>query len=85
MAALLTGQIISEVDSDLENKVTERFGHDDRAPWLLREKLLVLLEELAKAIVGKRGDFVTIAASHVVVIDKGVDDGFFSRFDSSGE
>ena len=67
---ILTGQIISEVDSDLEKKVTERFGDDDKAPpWLPRERLLLLLEKLAKAIVGKRGDSVTIAASHVVVID----------------
>ena len=45
----------------------------------------VLFEDLAQPIVRKRGGFVTIAASHVVVIDQGVDDGFFSRFDRGGE
>src|SRR5438105_6213081 len=30
-------------------------------------------------------DFVVVAANHVVVVDQGVDDGFFGRFDSGGE
>ena len=85
MAALLTGQIISEVDSELETKVTERFGYDDKTPWLPGERLLVLLEELAEALVGKSFYLVVVAPNHVVVIDQSVDDGFFGGFDGGSE
>ena len=44
-----------------------------------------MFEDLAQPIVRKRRNFVTVAASHVVIIDQGVDDGFFSRFDGGGE
>jgi len=44
-----------------------------------------LLEKLAETFVGERFYFVVVAASHIVIIDQGVNDGFFGRFDSGGE
>jgi hypothetical protein len=46
---------------------------------------LALLKKGAQAIVRKGFYFVIIAAGHVVVIDQGVDDSFFGRFDSGSE
>ena len=48
-------------------------------------ELRVLLEELAKAVVRNGLYLVVVAPNHVVIIDQGVDDGFFGRVDTGGE
>ena len=45
----------------------------------------MLLEKGAQTIMWQSFDLMVVAANHVVVIDQGVDDGFFGRFDSGGE
>src|SRR5437660_12074647 len=45
----------------------------------------MLLEKGAQTIMWQSFDLMVVAANHVVVIDQGVDDGFFGRFDGGGE
>src|SRR6266576_7207352 len=54
-------------------------------PYKLSPGLVTLLEKGAHPIMRQCFDLVVIAAGHVVVIDQGVDDGFFGRFDGGGE
>src|SRR5438105_14887664 len=45
----------------------------------------MLLEKGAQTIMRQCFYFVVVAAGHVVVIDQGVNDGFFGSFDCGGE
>src|SRR6266487_7116103 len=45
----------------------------------------MLLEKAAQTIMWQSFDLVVVAADHIVVIDQGVDDGFFGSFDGGGE
>ena len=46
---------------------------------------MVLLQQLANAIVGQRIDVMIVSAGHTSIVDERVDDRFFSSFNDTGE
>src|SRR5438034_11163983 len=54
-------------------------------PYNLIRGVVMLSEKGAQTIMRQCFYFVVVAADHVVIVDKGVDDGFLGSFDSGGE
>ncbi len=67
-----------------------RSGENKKRPTMAGDlrgaaEAIVFLQKRAEPIVGQSGHFMSVATSHVVVIDEGVDDRFFDRLNGRFE